>query len=300
MKTFDDTRVWFITGANSGLGLALLKSVLASGERAIAAVRKPNTLSDLIQDHPRTQLLVQQLDVTDASQIAEAFRAAEKHFHRLDVVVNNAGYAIVGEIEAIPEDEARLEIETLFWGPVHITKQAIRFFREVNPPGHGGRILNVTSIGGYSGSAALAYYTAGKFALEGFTDAFVREMPPEWNIKGVVVEPGGFDTNWASASTIVPPHPAYNTETSPSGQSRTLLQTCPRIGDINRAARAMIRIASEPDPPLRLTLGSDAWAIVESAAKRTLREAGKWKELSLSTDLDGVPSDYMEKLQMLL
>ncbi|KAI0262447.1 hypothetical protein BC834DRAFT_939782 [Gloeopeniophorella convolvens] len=296
----NDTRVWLITGANSGLGLALLKAVLASGERAVAAVRNPSTLSELAREYPSASLLVQKLDVTNEQQIAEAFRAVEAHFRRLDVVVNNAGYAVIGEIEAVPDDMARQQIETLFWGPVHIMKEAIRFFREVNPPGHGGRVLNISSIGGYAANATASYYSAGKFALEGFTQALVREMPPEWNITGVIIEPGGFKTNLLGGSDLsVPPPPAYDAR-SPSVMFREFVRTAPRIGDLDRAARAMIRIAGEPQPPLRLTLGSDAWVVAEVTAKRTLSDAQKWKELSTSTDKDGVPADYMDQLRLLL
>ena len=116
-----------VTGSNQGLGRALLEAVLASGERAVATARRPDTLSELSQRYPPLQLLVVPLDVTNEEQIKAAFKATKEHFGRLDVVVNNAGYGIQSEIEGTPEPEARRIIETLFWGAVHVTKEVCGF-----------------------------------------------------------------------------------------------------------------------------------------------------------------------------
>lgn len=145
------------------MGSALLNAVLAKGERAIATLRKPTVLAALQAKYPASQLLVVSLDVTVPSQITAAFEAAKKHFGRIDVVVNNAGYAVLGEIEATPDEDARKEFEVQFWGPVNITKEAIKFFREVNEPGRGGRVFNVSTAGGYSSNQALAFYSSSKF-----------------------------------------------------------------------------------------------------------------------------------------
>ncbi|KAI0321434.1 hypothetical protein OF83DRAFT_314260 [Amylostereum chailletii] len=288
------SRVWFITGTSSGLGRALVEGVLARGERVAAAVRNVVALNDLVAKYNKEQLLVVSLDVTDTTQIVNTFKALEAHFGRLDVVVNNAGYGVTGEIEVVPEADARKQVETLFWGPVEITKQAARFFREVNPKGLGGRVLNVSSSGGYSANATLAYYSAGKFALEGFTEAFTNEMPPEFNIKGIIIEPGGFPTKWAKANMVeYPPHPAYP-EDSPMRRFLQMRANHSAIGDVTKAAQAMIRIASEPNPPLRIQLGSDAWGIVQHTANRTLKDQEKWAELSHSTNQDGIGLEILD------
>ena len=112
-----------VTGSSKGLGRALVEAVVAAGERAVATLRKPEEIADLAQKYPASQLLVQPLDVTDEDQIVAAFEATRKHFGRLDVVVNNAGYGLSGEFEAIPKDRARKQIEVLFWGPVNITRE---------------------------------------------------------------------------------------------------------------------------------------------------------------------------------
>ncbi|CCM04858.1 uncharacterized protein FIBRA_07051 [Fibroporia radiculosa] len=291
-----DTRVWFITGSSQGLGKALLEEVLARGERAVATLRKPAVLASLAQKYNASQLLVVPLDVTDEAQIAHAFAETKKHFGRLDVVVNNAGYGLTAEIEAAPEDEARKQIEVLFWGPVHVMKQAIPFFRDVNPPGHGGRVLNVSSCGGYAANPTLSYYSAGKFALEAFTEAFTKEMLPEWNIKGVIIEPGGFRTEWnASSMVTIPVHPKYDTPTSPSVVHRQVASQ-PYIGDPTKAAKAMVQIADMPNPPLRVQLGTESLMIVRYQAQRTLRDSEQHEDLAHSTNCDEINKDAVVEM----
>ncbi|RDX47368.1 NAD(P)-binding protein [Lentinus brumalis] len=294
----ENIRVWFITGSSQGLGRALLEEVLEAGERAVATARRPEALSDLSQRYPASQLLVVALDVTHEEQIVNAFAETKEHFGRLDVVVNNAGYGIQSEIEGTPEHEARRMVETLFWGPVHVTKEAIKFLRDVNPPGHGGRVLNISSAGGYIGNATRAYYNAGKFALEGFTESFTKEMLPEWNIKGVIIEPGGFRTEWGGSSMLhLPVHPAYDKPHAPAVRFREMTKGAVFIGDPRKAARAMMQVASMADPPLRVQLGTDALMLVRNKARMTLRDNERYEELAHSTNADGVDRDkVMEKL----
>ncbi|KAJ7862637.1 hypothetical protein B0H14DRAFT_3611633, partial [Mycena olivaceomarginata] len=290
--SLDNTRVWLVTGASSGLGLALVKAILAAGERVIATLRAPEKLMDLEVAHSPTQLLVHRLDVTKVAEIKTVFDAARTHFGRLDVVVNNAGYGILAEIEATPDEDARQNFEVQFWGPVNITREAIKFLRDVNPAGHGGLIINISSAGGYLANPALAFYNASKFALEGFTQAFAREMLPEWNIRGLIIEPGGFESEWASGSMQTIPAPPEYGPTSPSGIVRTVLDpanpNAHSLGVPEKMAAAIFRVAGEKNLPLRLPLGSESWAIVRGQAQRTLREANEWEEVSHSTNRDGV------------
>ncbi|KAJ6544207.1 hypothetical protein B0H19DRAFT_1221889 [Mycena capillaripes] len=286
----NNSRVWLVTGTSSGLGLALVKGILAAGERVLATLRAPEKLKELEAEYPREQLLVHRLDVTNVAEISAVFDAARTHFGRLDVVVNNAGYGILAEIEATPDEAARYNFEVQFWGPVNITREAIRFMRNVNPVGHGGLIINVSSAGGYLANPALAFYNASKFALEGFTQAFIREMLPEWNIRGLIVEPGGFESEWVSGSMQNFPAPPGYGPTSPSGVMRTVLDPANSnsLGVPEKMAAAIIRAAGEEKLPLRLPLGSESWAIVRGQAQKTVREADEWEELSHSTNRDGV------------
>ena len=137
-------------------------------------------------------------------------------------------------------------------------------------------------------------------ALEGFTEALTREMPPEWNIKGIIIQPGSFQTEWGNSSVRMPHHPAYD-EHSPGAQFHRMLEKVmghPQ-GEPSKAAIAMMRIASEPDPPLRLQLGTDGLGLVMNKASMTLRDAEKWAELSHSTNRDGQGSgpEVLEKLR---
>lgn len=166
-----------VAGSSQGLGKALVEVLLAADERVVATLRKPEALGSLSKKHPASQVLVLPLDVTNEAQISEAFEMTRERFGRLDVVVNNAGYCVEGEIEAVPEEVARKEMDVLFWGLVHITKQVCSIQRhmpgltfiqpvghkDVNPPGHGGRILDISSVGGYRAWPGSNYYHAGKF-----------------------------------------------------------------------------------------------------------------------------------------
>ncbi|KAH9939442.1 hypothetical protein B0H21DRAFT_893982 [Amylocystis lapponica] len=292
-----DSRVWLITGCSSGFGRALVEKISARGERVVATLRKPEVLADLAGKYPTTQLLVLALDVTNDVQIAAVFEEIHSHFGRLDTVINNAGYATQGEMEAIPEEEARNQMEVLFWGPVHITKEAIKFMRDINPPGHGGLVINISSCLGYSSVPALAFYCAGKSALEAFTDFFTREMLPSWNIRGVIVEPGTFLTDATSRSLVrIPVHPKYDSPTSPTVIGRQLLDAeGAATGDVVKGARAILQIADMPNPPLRVPLGTDAWVLTQHAAKQTLADSAKLEKLANSTNMDGISKDAVVK-----
>ncbi|KAH9919876.1 hypothetical protein B0H21DRAFT_712945 [Amylocystis lapponica] len=298
VEYFPESRVWFdltwgapVTGSSQGLGRALLEEILASNERVVATLRKPEALAALSEKFPASQLLVLPLDVTVQSQIVEAFEATWKHFGRLDVVVNNAGYAVEGEIESIPDEDARQQMEVLFWGPVNVTKEAVKFMRTVNPPGIGGRVLNISSVAGYSSNPTLAYYCAGKFALEAFTESFTKEMLPSWNIKGVIIEPGGFRTEWSRSSQVrIPVHPNYDSPEAPSLTFRKMMQQL-FIGDPVRGAKAIMRIAGMEDPPLRIQLGTDSLLVVKKKALKTIEDGERLAELAHSTNAEGVERD---------
>ncbi|KAK7453957.1 hypothetical protein VKT23_011469 [Stygiomarasmius scandens] len=288
-------RVWYITGTSSGLGRALLENVLSNGERAVGTCRNTSAITDLATKYP-DQLLVQAVDVTDSQQIKNSFSAAVEKWGRVDVVVNNAGYAVFGEIESVSEEEARLNFEVQFWGAVHVAKEAVRVFREVNPAGEGGRIFNVSTIGGYRANPTLAYYSA---TLEGFTQSFLQEMSPEWNIKGCIIQPGGFASEWRfSSAKITTPHPAYTDENNACHRFRTVVRAqIPYIGDVKNMGRTIIKLANMsmgPDAvelPLRVQFGSDALFMVGQQAKNTLRDMDKWRAISKETDDEGMDGD---------
>ncbi len=151
-----------VTGASSGFGRSVVEYVLSKGDIAVATLRKPEALEDLKAEYPPTQLLVLKLDVTKPDEITEAFTKAKEAFGKVDVVFNNAGYGILAEFEGTPEDIARAMFEVNFWGANRISREAIKFFRDVNKPGTGGKLLNVSSMVGLNAAPGLGYYSASK------------------------------------------------------------------------------------------------------------------------------------------
>ncbi|KAJ3521258.1 hypothetical protein NM688_g9038 [Phlebia brevispora] len=298
MSANTEARIWFITGTSSGLGKALTESVLAAGEVVVAAVRNPASLAELQSRYPDPKLVVCQVDVADVDQINKAFETIKTRFGRLDVVVNNAGYAVSGEIEGIPDDAARRQFDVNFWGPVNVCKQAVKFFRDVNPSGRGGRIVNMSALVGYTALPWLAFYSASKFALEGFTHALNQEMRPEWNIKALIIEPGGVATKIVDNFVSFPPPPAYSDPSSPSQAFKELAFGPNRVwvNVSDRIAKAVMRIVDEPEPPLRLQLGTDAWIYVGRMAKQTLEDGKKWEDLTHSTGADGFDKETVMKM----
>ena len=156
-----------VTGASTGFGRVLTEIVLEKGDIAIATARRPEALSDLSAEYPADRLLVLKLDVSKPQEIVDAFTTAKEKFGRIDVVANNAAYCTLGEVEAVADVDARSLFETNFWGAANVSREAVKFFREVNPAGVGGRLLQFSSVSGLQGLAAVAYYTASKFGMSG-------------------------------------------------------------------------------------------------------------------------------------
>jgi NAD(P)-dependent dehydrogenase (short-subunit alcohol dehydrogenase family) len=281
-----------------------LHELLKTGHSVIATSRKPEALQAELDgrydEETLKRALVVGLDVSKVEEVKAILAKAIDKFGRIDVVVNNAGYAVLGEVEVCPLETAREQFEVLFWGPVHICKEAIRIFREVNPAGDGGHIFNVGSAGGYSAQPSIPYYASAKFALEGFTESLRKEMSPEWNIQATIIEPGGFITEWRSMAAI-PPHPAYDTDNSPTKKRRFMMvgdTSVQSIGIPEKAAKAFISLAEKKqDLPLRIQLGSDALALVQHTAMKTISDSEKWESVSHSTNVDGIDSkEYTKNL----
>ena len=152
-----------MTGASTGLGRATVEVALEKGEVVVATARLPATLDDLVLQHPKDRLLVLPLDVTLPEQVVNAFAEAMRTFGRIDVVFNNAGFGDIWELEGMDESLARAILETNFWGAMRVTKEAIKCFRDTNPSGVGGRLLQMSSYGGLVGLPGLSIYCASKF-----------------------------------------------------------------------------------------------------------------------------------------
>lgn len=254
----------------------------------MATARKPASLSS-IPNGPNVLKL--QLDVTSTASIEVALSTTLSHFHRIDVVVNNAGYTLAGDTEAAGDTESRALMDTNFWGMVDVTKRCLGIMRDENVKGNGqqgGVVLNVSSMGGWFGFPACSFYHASKFAMEGWTEAVAKELPTEWNIHLCNVEPGGVKTKYASSSmkTMEQRHPAY---ADPSYPTNALLayMTDPRSSEgwaePEAIAAAMYRIVSRGERiPIRVPLGVDAHQMIIADIESTEKELEGLKDLSMS------------------
>jgi len=275
------SKVWFITGSSRGLGRALARTVLAAGHRLVATARNPEELRDLVATAPDRSRAVA-LDVTDPAAARRAIDTAVTAFGRIDVLVNNAGYANVASIEDLPEDDFRAQVETNFFGVVNVTRAALPVLRARKD----GHIIQISSIGGRSGSPGLSAYQASKWAVGGFSEVLAIEVRP-LGIRVTIVEPGGIRTDWAGSSMrVLESRPEYQGVLGPFSSMRG--RTDLTRGDPSKMSQAILRIAEEKNPPLHLLLGSDAYFLADVVGERRRAEDTRWRSLSLSTDYDGM------------
>ncbi|KAG2087193.1 uncharacterized protein F5147DRAFT_841478 [Suillus discolor] len=272
-------KVWFITGSSSGFGRCMTEYALSQGDIVVATLRKPQVLSDLAARYSADKLLVLKVDVTKQEDIDEAFARTRSAFGQLDIVFNNAGYALISEIEGTPDDKARELFETNFWGATNVSRAAVKFFREVNEVGKGGMILQVSSVGGFNAVPGFSYYAASKHALEGFSDGLAKELPASWNINICIIEPGAFHTNVLGEATVSPQHPAYADESFPTSVMRQTLKGALWEGDADKFARTVYEVVQGGSIPKRLPMGLDALELLNlriENLKATVDETKGW------------------------
>ncbi|MCO6005556.1 oxidoreductase [Actinoallomurus purpureus] len=276
-------RTWLVTGSSRGLGRALAVAALERGNNVVATARRPEQLADLV-DRYGDRIRTFALDVADAEAARAAVRFAVEAFGRLDVVVNNAGYANSSAIEETTEEDFYAQVEANFFGVVNVTKAALPVLRAQRS----GHFVQVSSIGGrVGGSPGAAAYQASKFAVEGFSEVLNNEVKP-LAIKVTIVEPGAFRTDWAGSSmAIAPVGPDYE-QTVGAMNRRRAGSDRSAPGDPERAAQVILDIVGLDDPPLRLLLGSDALAAAERSSRERAAEADRWAEASRSTDFPDV------------
>ena len=275
-------KVWLVTGSSRGLGRSLAKAVLAAGDRLVATARKPEQLADLVRQYG-DQVRAVALDVTDAVAARASVAMATSAFGRLDVVVNNAGYANVGSIEHVSDADFREQIETNFFGVVNVTRAALPVLRAQRA----GHVIQISSIGGRRGSPGLAAYQSSKWAIEGFSEVLAREVGP-LGVRVTIAEPGGIRTDWAGSSMKVDElHDDYRPTVGAFMEGARKNHDGAR-GDPDKMARVLLQIASLPAPPLRLLLGSDAVFVADLVEKERARQDAAWRSLSETTDYDGL------------
>ena len=273
------SKVWLITGSSRGLGREIVQAALERGDRVLATARSPEALDGLASRYgDRLRTIAH--DVAVAAQATAAVQAALDGFGRLDVVVNNAGYADLASVEDVSETMFRDQVEAVFFGTVYTTKAALPELREQGS----GHIINIASVGSRMATPGLSAYQSAKWATAGFSAVLAAEVAP-LGIRVTSLEPGGMATDWAGSSMSVPEVTEPYRQTV--GAAAAMHDSSWRpLGDPAKVAQVVLQVADMDDPPVRLLLGSDAYAYATAAAKAQLASDERWSELSRSTDRD--------------
>jgi len=274
-------KIWFVTGVSSGLGRSIAIAAAQLGHTVIGTLRKESQFKEFEALFPGKTIPVL-MDVRNLAQCKSVIDKVVSDFGSIDVLVNNAGYGLIGAVEEFSQEEIRDQMEVNFFGPVQLCQLVLPFMRKQKS----GHIFNISSIAGLSGNHALAMYNASKFALEGFSEGLMLETK-SLGIQVTIVEPGPFRTKWAGAGLV---HAQKTIEDYKPVTSllRTRLQNVDgkQPGDPDRAARLICEVALSENAPLRLLLGAPGYQIVEAKLKRMSEEFEKWKLKGLSTDFD--------------
>lgn len=275
---------FLITGVSSGFGRALAEAAFAAGHRVAGTVRNESACAEFeALATGKAKGVV--LDVTDTAAIVPAVAAIEADFGPIDVLVNNAGYGNVAPLEDTSLAEFRAQIEANLFGTIIVTKAALPLMRRQRA----GHIIQFSSVGGRIGAMGRAPYSAAKWGVEGFSEVLAKETGP-LGIKVTIIEPGGFRTDFAGASTqLHEGHPDYDITVGAAARFQRDFDGA-QPGDPARAAKAILEIADLDKPPLRLLLGSDAYGAVSEADLKRIEADRTWRHLSLSTDFDAAPA----------
>lgn len=272
-------QTWFITGSSRGFGRSLATAALAAGDRVAATARRPEQLDDLVAEYG-DRVLPLRLDVTDQDEARAALAEAAARFGRIDVIVNNAGYANVSPIETGDDADFRTQFETNFWGVYNVSKAAIPLLREQG----GGLVIQFSSTGGrVGGSPGIASYQAAKFAIDGFSRVLRVETAP-FGVRVLVVEPSGFATDWAGASMTVHEAPAGYESTVGAMNALMRQGGAGAAGDPDRAAQILVALAKRDDLPTNLPLGVNATEMSVAQGRRLLESDLRWAAVSRSAD----------------
>jgi NAD(P)-dependent dehydrogenase (short-subunit alcohol dehydrogenase family) len=272
-----------ITGVSSGLGLALAQEALAQGWTVVGTVRSKEAARNFTATAPG-KAFARVLDVTEYARIPEVVAEVEKTIGGIEVLVNNAGYGMEGPIEESSMEEIRRQFEVNVFGALAVTQAVLPFMRQRRS----GRILNITSMGGLITFPGVGIYHGSKFALEGLSETLGKEVRG-FGIFVTAVAPGGFRTDWAGRSLSRAPRTIsdYDEMFEPQREARQQ-RNGKQSGDPVKAAKAMLTILADPNPPAHLLLGPDAVKLVEEKLDALKAEIEAYRSLSISTDFDAI------------
>lgn len=272
-------KTWFITGASRGFGALVVERALAKGDAVVATARNPEAIVARFGAH--TNLLAVALDVTDEAQAIAAAQAAIDRFGRIDILLNNAGFGLMGAIEEASAAEIEAVYRTNVFGLLTVTRAVLPHMRRARS----GRILNISSVGGYRGAAGFGVYSSTKFAVEGLSEALHAELAP-LGIHVTVVEPGYFRTDFLDASSLSVSTTEIDDYAETAGRVREVAVGLShnQPGDPAKLADVLVEFVDAPNPPVRLPLGSDTVAVIEAKHASDAAILSEWRAVSVSTD----------------
>jgi NAD(P)-dependent dehydrogenase (short-subunit alcohol dehydrogenase family) len=272
-------KTWFITGASRGFGALIAEQALERGDNVVATARDPERVASRLGDSPN--LLAVALDVTNDAQAHAAADAAVARFGRIDILLNNAGFGLLGAVEEATSQEIERIYATNVFGLLAVTRAVLPHMRRQRS----GHVLNISSIGGYAASAGWGVYCSTKFAVEGLTEALALELKP-LGIHATVIEPGFFRTDFLDARSLSVSPSQIDDYAETAGAMRSFAASANHAqpGDPAKLARALLTLVDAGDPPLRMPFGSGAVRRIETKNAFVAQELARWRDLAVSTD----------------
>jgi NAD(P)-dependent dehydrogenase (short-subunit alcohol dehydrogenase family) len=273
---------WFITGASRGFGLEIARQALDRGDNVVATARNPQAIEKALPGYAG-RLLAIALDVTDEAQAHAAVAPAVESFGTIDVLVNNAGRGLLGAVEESTDTAVRAIYDINVFGVLNVSRAVLPVMRGQKS----GRVLNLSSLGGFSSSAGFGIYCSTKFAVEGISEAMHQELAP-LGIGVTLVEPGYFRTDFLDSSSLHTEGQVIADYAQSSGAVRGAVPGLNRAqpGDPVKGAGAVLALADADTPPVRAQLGSDCVAELGRKIEQLQQESAAWRHLALSTDHD--------------
>lgn len=275
-----ENKVWFITGASKGLGLSLVKKALSAGYQVAATSRSLSELKSAIGDGSPAFLPLE-VNVVDEKSVALAIEQTVSRFGKIDVVVNNAGYGLMGSLEELSDQESKNNFEVNVFGSLNVIRNVLPVMRRQKS----GHILNVASIGGFTGAfPGFGIYCATKFAVHGFSESLYEEVKP-FGIHVTVVSPGYFRTSFLTDTSLQAPENEIaeytNVRETQAAHQHAINGNQP--GDPEKAAAVMIEVVNQSEPPLHVFLGKDAYAAAEAKISSVQKDMKAMQALATAT-----------------
>lgn len=276
----ETSRIWLITGASQGLGLAMVKNLLTNGQKVIATTRNKNKFDDELSAHKDLEILT--LDLSNEQAVSAALNDIVQRHGRIDVLINNAGHGFAGAIEEASETEIEQVLAINVQASLRMIRHVLPFMRQARS----GHIINLSSTAGLISTAGWGIYNASKYALEGFSEALSHEVK-DFGIKVTIVEPGAFRTNFLDNSLVTSKQVIADYEQTAGLFKKTLAdRNGKQPGNPEKAAAAICQVVEMREAPLRLLLGSDAHERAKRKIALLETDFKNMEQITLSVDFD--------------